>query len=286
MKTSVIAVAASLATAVYAQGRGGTADTPEDNAINCAKFCFNQYNVDVNTGCQGDEDYGCICQNTNFLASLDPCLIQACNGSQFPTINAYFKEFCGQQNVELNIDVAPTTEVDLSSIPVIRDIQCAATCLGNIVAATDCDATDASCLCKNVLFVYGVGPCVWNSCELDDFSAIDNGLEQYCRAAGETVTITVTSAQSKIPVSTFTETAAAKTEEPSAGETTGAARTSGGGAGGAARTTGASGPSRTGSGNATVTSGTSSPTPNDAPRMAVAISGFFAAAIAFAAALL
>ncbi|KAF3907309.1 hypothetical protein ABW21_db0205600 [Orbilia brochopaga] len=281
MKTSFIALAASLSATVYAQGRGGTADTPEDNAINCAKYCLNTYNLQVNTQCDPN-DLTCVCSNTEFLGTLDPCFIQSCNASQFSTINAYFKTECGRNNVDLTIDVAPTVKIDLSSVPALASIQCAGDCIGNIFAYTGCAVTDIGCFCGSNGFYDGFGPSVWNSCALDDFKAISDGTQAFCRAVGKTVTVTVAEAKSSIPISTVTNTPAAKTTGGAAGATP--AKTSAG-ATPAAKTGGGS---PTTGGNSSVTGSNASPTTStgDAPRMAVAISGIFAAALAFAVALL
>ncbi|KAJ6263969.1 hypothetical protein Dda_0106 [Drechslerella dactyloides] len=280
---SIFALAATLSAAlVSAQGRGGTADTPEDNAINCAKYCLNAYNDPSRTGCNGQEDYGCVCRNNDFLSSLDACFISACNSTQFSTINEYIHVFCDQQGVQLDIDVAANVTVDLSGFPALSRIQCAVDCVQEIFAWSGCDASsnkpDFGCFCGSNGFLDGFGSCIYNSCEFGDFRAISDGAQAICAAANKPVTVTVTQAQSSLPV---TATPAAR----NGGGNAPAGTTSAGGA----RATPNSG-SRT-AGNGTVSGGNGSPTststqPNGAPRMAVAVGGIFAAAIAFAAALL
>ncbi|EWC47779.1 hypothetical protein DRE_02979 [Drechslerella stenobrocha 248] len=275
--TSIIALAASLA---------ASAVTAQTLPPGCAIFCLQTlYQA---SGCRGNDER-CLC---------------AAPSTTIPN------GFAGQP-VPPPVQTVDRSAPELDSFP-----DCGITCLNEIGSQTSCRSGDYGCLCRSSQFNNYFGLCIPLACSPSDYSGVSSAAEDLCSDASAPVTVTVsvtpTATSRPPPVSTATRPARSSTsgggaqttttasgaettsestsdeEDDMSSTTAGPAATTTAGAGGrgGSPTTivtttdaGANG-TFTGSGGPTTTA------TNGAGQVTVAVGGFLAAAVAFAAAML
>ncbi|GAA6006415.1 CFEM domain-containing protein [Rhodotorula paludigena] len=73
---------------------------------------------------------------------------------------------------------------------------CVVTCIGTAASSTSCASSDLQCLCSSSTFLDDVTSCMVDQCSQDDLTAGLSVGEQYCAAAGVSVSLSVPGAAS------------------------------------------------------------------------------------------
>ncbi|KAJ5211432.1 uncharacterized protein N7498_003078 [Penicillium cinerascens] len=169
--------------------RTGTASlTAVSQLPSCGQICFDNMLARYESlGCS-TSDPSCLCRNINFYYGIRDCSNAACGMDVASTVLAFESGYCTSAiAAETTYPVTTTVTATATPTAVSNLSTCGQTCFYNMLAqyaTLGCSSTtDASCLCENINFYYGLRDCSDQACNTDETTAVLAYESYYCAAA-------------------------------------------------------------------------------------------------------
>ncbi|KAJ5628855.1 hypothetical protein N7490_011083 [Penicillium lividum] len=155
-----------------------------DRHCHCGQNCFDNTLAEYESlGCS-TSDPSCLCRNINFYYGIHDCSNAVCGTDVASTVLA-LKAVTTTYPVIITVTVTATA---MATPTAVSDLStCSQTCFDNMLAqyaTLGCNnETDASCLCENINFYFGLRDCSDQACDTDEATAVLAYEIYYCVAA-------------------------------------------------------------------------------------------------------